>query len=166
MCVISVMFGTICLPGHPSTCPRLLQHASFELSQIESFRRQLHILPFTDALCNKMNMYFTMHIHVHFRQVSRKQEVKNALFAVQFAGLVESGYRQSYSCPAISKLWLDDDGKRISAGAAECLDGTEVTEGPQLLWALGCSGQWWQQTGQANHSGVPRQWMQVRLKYL
>lgn len=40
-----------------------------------------------------------------------------------------------------------------------------VTEASPLLWALGCSGQWWQRRGRANHSGAPRQWMQARLRY-
>lgn len=123
---------------------------------LQQTRYKLLILPFNDAESNNMN---TCILQCTFMSISgRRPGGRGGQAFLQ--SIYQELWSSSVAPSSQSCDWMTVGGRREQT--SECLSVTEV---PRLLWALGSSGQWWQQTGRANHSGAPRQWMQARLRY-
>lgn len=148
---ICLVFGAIIRDKMPSPgqhkCPQFGSCNMQVLSSLEqsSFsRHKLQILPFNNAESKNMN---TCILQCTFMSISGRRP----------GGRGGRPPADRGSCsPAPPGHSQRREQTSLSSGG-------RVTEA--LLWALGCSGQWWQRTGQENQSGAPRQWTQARLRY-
>lgn len=128
-----------CYQDNTRVCPQLFSCNMQVLSTLDLC--SFSWLSTNYTYCLSMMPWATKWTHVFYSAHSSPFQANIPKTAVQLTGLGESSYtRQSYSNvqPCHSCGWMLVE---KSAGLTKSLEETGVTEGLQLQWALGCSGQ-------------------------